>query len=414
MLRLFVSLYLVVIVAIFTINLASEAIWQRLNSHESEQQLNTITLSEQLGKLITDKQQLTQLNNHGLTLQLISTNDIAWLPEQQQQLNLGKAVSLYDLQQRHFIYVKTAINNQLLQIGPFEHDVAPTYLKITILVLSYVLLAVVIALWTRPIWNDLKQLTRLAHAIDNHQELAEEPPKSRSPIAAIVKTVNQMAARIKYLINEQKQLVNAVSHELRTPLSRLRFSFAMLKNIEEEQQQAIEQDIVEIETLIDELLSYSRIEHLCQEKHQSQANISELLNNQIEKHHRTSNITIIGNIPNDIEIRCNGELLERACQNLITNALRYAKHNIAISAGLTAQTLEICVEDDGKGIAPEYWQSLFEPFSRVERSRDKNQGGYGLGLAIVQKACDWHQGKCTISHSNLGGACFTISIPRNE
>jgi len=220
-----------------------------------------------------------------------------------------------------------------------------------------------------------------------------------------------MAARIQLLIQEQKQLVNAVSHELRTPLSRLRFSFALLNNIEEKQQKEIEQDIEEIEALVDEMLSYSRIEHVAQRQKNNMVNISELLINQVEKHQRSTHIALNQEISPLLNIYCNGELLERACQNLITNAIRYAKQQIIITAKIQHNQLMISVDDDGEGIPKEEWTTIFEPFHRIDQSRNKALGGYGLGLAIVKKAADWHQGQCFVSESSLSGVSFTLTIP---
>ncbi|GLX77485.1 two-component sensor histidine kinase [Thalassotalea insulae] len=416
MLRLFVSLYLVVISGIFTINWASELLWQKLNQDEKSELATTIALVKDLATLITSQQQLAlltsaQLQPEQFSYQLLEFNDIAWLPEQQQQLASGQVLPLYNLQQQLYLYAKTSDGKHLLQLGPINQQHSSSITKTLLQIASYLLLALILILWTRPVWQDLTRLTQLANNIDSLKDIPEPPIQSRSPIANVVQTMGQMAAKIKHLINEQKQLVNAVSHELRTPLSRLRFSLAMLTNINDQQRDEIEQDLQEIETLVDEMLSYSRIEHLAVQQNKTLANVSELLSHQLEKHGRLHSKKIIADIPTELVITCNGELVERACQNLITNALRYAKQQVRISAAIKQQLLTISIEDDGAGIAEEDWPTLFEPFSRVEQSRNKNQGGYGLGLAIVKKACDWHLGQCHVNHSPLGGACFTITLP---
>lgn len=84
----------------------------------------------------------------------------------------------------------------------------------------------------------------------------------------------------------------------------------------------------------------------------------------------------------------------------------------------TTHNIKIIIEDDGQGINEEDRDKIFEPFFRSEshRSRTENQhkGGYGLGLAIVQRICDWHKATCTLSTSKLGGCKFIINLPKDE
>lgn len=411
MARLFISLYLVIIVGLHAINWGSETLWHKINNEESKSLLQQKQLLKVLAQHIDVNPDTLSAMDQKLTL--LAFNDVAWLPEQAQALQRGEVITLYDSNQHLFLVVGLKNNSDLLQIGPIAPIQYPIFNKMLVLGLSYVLLAIVIAMWTRPIWRDLQQLTSLAQQINNHSHSSPLQPlvKSRSPIAPIVNSVNFMIMRIQGLIDEQKHLINALSHELRTPLSRMRFSVAMLASSDNNQQQEINQDLGEIEHLVDEMLSYSRIEHLASKQAFSNVEIHQLLQNQIEKHQRTSSKQLNLSVSEPIVCFCNGDLLERACQNLITNALRYAKQCVNVSAVRLEDKLVITVEDDGKGIPEKARETLFEPFKRLDKSRNKSQGGYGLGLAIVYKVCQWHQGNCAISDSALGGAKFTIKVP---
>jgi len=226
-----------------------------------------------------------------------------------------------------------------------------------------------------------------------------------------------MAHRVIRLLSDQKQLVNAVSHELRTPLSRLRFSLAMLEGANESQRKDMIQDVGEIETLIDEMLSYARLENVNQGIKKSSVDLTALITNQVNKLSRSGDLIIEWKKPESLYYYCNEHLLERAIQNLSTNALRYAKYKVIISLELTLNGIKISVEDDGEGIAEQDRDKIFEPFFRLEshRNRDQNQekGGYGLGLAIVQRICEWHKASCILSDSTLGGCHFTIYLPKD-
>jgi len=102
----------------------------------------------------------------------------------------------------------------------------------------------------------------------------------------------------------------------------------------------------------------------------------------------------------------------RALQNLLTNALQYADNTVNISLKKTPTHIEILIEDDGKGIAPNQREQIFDPFVKLDADRSREQGHFGLGLAICQKVVHWHKGTITAeSATSLSGAGFRISLP---
>ncbi|VAW88258.1 hypothetical protein MNBD_GAMMA18-1044, partial [hydrothermal vent metagenome] len=108
------------------------------------------------------------------------------------------------------------------------------------------------------------------------------------------------------------------------------------------------------------------------------------------------------------------KLMARAVGNLLQNAKRYAQNRVCIAFTQDNENYQITVDDDGAGI-PEYERKhVFEAFKRLDASRDRGTGGYGLGLAIVQRICQWHNGVVTVEDSSLGGARFIISWPKEN
>ncbi len=103
--------------------------------------------------------------------------------------------------------------------------------------------------------------------------------------------------------------------------------------------------------------------------------------------------------------------MARALHNIIRNGLRYAQSTIEIQVKCTTEVI-ITICDDGPGIPPALLGRIFEPFSRVESSRDKDSGGYGLGLAIAERILQRHQGRITAENCKPHGACFTLQWPR--
>jgi len=429
--RLFINLYLVIILGLLSINWLSEQLWQQFveSEHAQSQQGHHL---EQVAKILpllqgqkhqTKESIISQLSKAlDVPIKTAPMNDFYWLEEQKVKLMSGQVLRNYDEQDNVIFYVKVLENPIIYQLGPVNQSVSliahSQNFKWLFFCVSYLLLGGVIALWTRPLWRDLNQLNHMASEIaDGKLDLAIYTNK-HSPIKKIVITFKDMAHRIIRLLSDQKQLVNAVSHELRTPLSRLRFSLAMLEGANEAQRKDMVQDVSEIEALIDEMLSYARLENINQDIKKSSVELTSLISSQINKLVRISDITITWQKPAPCYYHCNEHLLERAIQNLSTNALRYAKGNIEISLVNTRNHIKIMVEDDGQGIDKQDRDKIFQPFFRLEshRNRDENQqkGGYGLGLAIVQRICEWHKAKCTLSTSNLGGCKFTIKLPKDK
>ena len=107
-------------------------------------------------------------------------------------------------------------------------------------------------------------------------------------------------------------------------------------------------------------------------------------------------------------------LLARALGNLLQNAKRYASSEIKIVFSNENGYFELSVDDDGEGIPEADRESIFDAFKRLDASRDRGTGGFGLGLSIVQQITHWHGGEITITDSSLGGASFTIRWPKNQ
>jgi signal transduction histidine kinase len=104
-------------------------------------------------------------------------------------------------------------------------------------------------------------------------------------------------------------------------------------------------------------------------------------------------------------------LLMRAIGNVLRNAQKYAKTRILLSARKVGSGVEIAVEDDGPGIPETERERIFEPFYRLDRSRDRTTGGFGLGLSIARKAVELHGGTIAAGVSVLGGARFVVTLP---
>jgi len=172
-------------------------------------------------------------------------------------------------------------------------------------------------------------------------------------------------------------------------------------------------NVVELERLVDEMLNYGRLESQNDNLHMEDVNISELATHLIDKLTRHHQIKVTRNITENIICRCDGHLIERALQNYVTNALRYAKSQISVTITQTDSQVIFHVEDDGQGIDESQRELVFQAFTRLDKSRNKDNGGFGLGLAIVKRIAQWHQGECSVDSSVLNGAKFSLTIPKS-
>ena len=116
-------------------------------------------------------------------------------------------------------------------------------------------------------------------------------------------------------------------------------------------------------------------------------------------------------LPQALVYKCDAHFIARVMQNLVGNALKYAVSRVDVTLKAQGDAIYFIVEDDGEGILKSDRESVFKPFTRLDKSRDKSTGGFGLGLAIVAKIVSWHKGHYAITDSSLGGAKFIVTLP---
>ena len=412
MTRLFVSLYLAVTLALLAIGWGADYIWQQTQDANDEDIFQLAQLAQLAANNSYDEASVEQLANQlGLGAKLLPSNQIAFMPEQQLKLMQGKALINYDEQDNLYVLVQSGAH--ALQFGPITTSDKQLASKTLAQLISYLLLALAILFWSWPLWRDLIKLQALSRAYAKGNFKHQNPISETSVIAPIGRSFEFMARQIAEMIDQQKQMFNAVSHDIRTPLARLKFSTAMVKSELPETAAEMNHDIKEMENLVEEILRFARLDAETQLEF-TQVNLAELLTHQNQKLSRNSEKKLLLTQSGNLSLVCDGNLIERACQNLIVNAFRHAKSQVCVTAEKVAGELHISVEDDGDGIDESDINKIFKPFSRLESSRNKASGGYGLGLAIVKKIVDWHCGRCEVSKSKLGGAQFTIILPTKK
>lgn len=310
-------------------------------------------------------------------------------------------------------------SHYVLAVGPipylfYLHEMR--LLDLALLLFIGLSLALPVFLWMRPHWQDLLKLENAAQRLgEGHLEERThfEPTSSLHRLGV---AFNQMADNINTLIISKKQLIDGIAHELRTPLVRLRYRLAMSENLSESEQTALNRDIAQLEGLIDELLTYARLDRPQVETNLEAIDLPKWLAERIAdfqmihpEHEITLDIPHVGDF-GAVDLR----LMERVLDNLVNNALRYSQKKLRIGLWLDGDIACLQVDDDGPGIPPEERERVFEPFVRLDPSRDRATGGCGLGLAIVYSIAQAYQGTISANGSSLGGASMLFTWPRRQ
>ena len=286
-------------------------------------------------------------------------------------------------------------------------------------VVRYVIVALAlllpILLWSRSHWQGLQTLSRVADEFGAGKLSVRARMQPSSSIYPLAERIDHMADRIEELLVSQKNLLHSVSHELRTPIARLEFALELLdakandpalrKRIA-----AMEGDLSELNTLVNELLGMARLDsgQALQRETVGLAGLLETAGAALPPGNAALEIDCA---PDAGAIEADPRLLGRALSNLLRNAQKYAAGTIRLTARREGARVTIAVEDDGPGIPDEERERIFEPFYRLDRSRDRATGGFGLGLSIVRKAVLLHGGSVQVERSAMGGARFVVSLP---
>ncbi|MEJ4044306.1 two-component system sensor histidine kinase RstB [Erwinia sp. SLM-02] len=337
-------------------------------------------------------------------------------PPTLRRLRAGEIVALDD---EYTFLQHIPRSHYVLAVGPipylfYLHEMR--LLDIALLAFIGISLALPVFIWMRPHWQDMLKLENAAQRFGRGHLDERIHFDSTSSLLRLGVAFNQMADNINTLVASKKQLIDGIAHELRTPLVRLRYRLEMSDNLSEAESTALNRDIGQLEALIEELLTYARLDRPRVELNLQSLDLAQWL------HERLQDIRLV-NPDTDIALDtpqrenhgvADTRLMERVLDNLVNNALRYADKRLRVGLWFDGDIACLQVEDDGPGIPLEERERVFEPFVRLDPSRDRATGGCGLGLAIVHSVAQAFGGYVTIDSSPLGGASVRFCWPVNH
>lgn len=359
--------------------------------------------------LIPDTQPFTQLLDQTRPYELITDNMAFFGPQ---------PINLY--QRPYLLFTSRPLPGGLLKDFRRRHPALNIAIAVSVSGLLCFLLAWSLA---RPI-RQLQQTAKRMASGDLTARVGSASAR-RDEIGQLGQDFNCMAEQVDNLLNGQKRLLADVSHELRSPLTRLQLAIGIaqqqaeseLSDSANKQLLRIDTEAGRIEQMLAKILTLSKLEAKAEDIQFKSHNLVTLCEQISADGHfeaQQNNKSLHYDHPQALSCEVDASLLASAIENVLRNAIRYAKSQVSLRLSVVDDKAVIDICDDGEGVSEQERQSIFVPFYRVSLSRNRQSGGVGLGLAIAQSAVHAHQGQISASQSASGGLQVKIVIPLRQ
>lgn len=236
------------------------------------------------------------------------------------------------------------------------------------------------------------------------------PRQSDDELGELADAFNAMVGRVREMVHSRDQLLLDVSHELRSPLTRMRVALALWD--EGEPRQRLERNLNEMEAMVSELLELERL-RAGRGLERGRHDLVEIVRDAVLSFADRPPGVVLGTLPATCVVEVDPDKVRSVINNLLENALRHAQADsspVSVSITEAPAGVEVRVEDDGPGIPADDLTRIFEPFYRVDRSRSRRTGGYGLGLALCRRVMEAHGGRIVASNRQPRGAAFVLTF----
>jgi len=319
---------------------------------------------------------------------------------------------------RNFYYLLPNAFSLVAQVGLEDGTVAVFYAVVPQEPLSrleslvpqlLMLVAVCFAVAALLVYMITRSLDRLARAADS---IGEAPDGSAieetgpSEIRRVICAFNRMQRRIRDHLQQRARLLGAISHDLKTPITRLRLRTEMLSD--REAGARMQRDLDEMEAMVASTLEFFR--GLGAEPQRRPIDVGALVESVAQDRRDVGQALAVTGAAR-APYPGHSQALRRCLENLVENAVRYGG-SAAIELNDTQECLRVEVRDHGPGIPEEELQRVFEPYYRLDASRNLASGGVGLGLSIARNIARWHGGDIELRNAPDGGLIASIVLPR--
>ena len=296
------------------------------------------------------------------------------------------------------------------------------------LTLAAVLLVVALVSWplVRTIAGPLERITATSRALAGGNLAARTGVIRQDEVGELARALDEMALRLEERIRSEKELFANISHEIRTPLARLRVALELCEDAPGDAQQTIERlhgmgdDLAELERLVDNVLTSARLDLAAsgpaaiplRPRAVALSDFFSEVASRFARQHQKSALEI--NMPPFLPTAVlDPDLLNRVCDNLLDNAVKYSApgRRVILAVEEEGERIRVDVTDCGEGVPEEDLPHLFEPFFRSDRSRSRQSGGVGLGLTLCKRIIEAHGGKITARVNKEKGMIFSFELP---
>jgi len=220
----------------------------------------------------------------------------------------------------------------------------------------------------------------------------------------LIDTVNRMQERLSALLRGRAMLAGAISHDLRTYLTRLQLRVDTIED--DDERRGAEADIETMTSIVENALAFAQAASAAELR--ETIDLAQILDDEISRSPRQRVSLAIAQRP--VPISGDRIALQRVIANLIDNAVHYAG-DAQVKLSTSARFAELVVDDNGEGIPIHERETVFEPFYRLENSRNRASGGTGLGLALTRQIVEAHGGRITAGEAPGGGARLRVLLP---
>jgi signal transduction histidine kinase len=283
-------------------------------------------------------------------------------------------------------------------------------LLIILVLLTVILVAAFFAI--RYILRPVKWLNTGVREVSRGNLKHRVPLKKSDELRDLAVGFNDMTDRIRDMLHTKEQLLLDVSHELRTPLTRMKVALEFLED--SQAKQSIQADMQEMEKMVTEILETARMQHRYENLKKQATNLVRLLKEMLpEFKNQPPGIEVV-EFPAEVMAEVDSEQIKTVFENVINNAIKYSRPDsdpIRIFYKSDESYAIIRIADKGVGIPQEELSQIFEPFYRVDKSRAKDTGGYGLGLSLCKTIMEAHDGKIVIQSRPEEGTTVSLWFP---
>ncbi len=422
--KLALSLIVMILCAIIGIGWGVDQIFDNYDEQSNKDVISSYkTLGKQLA-LSIDQVEDTQLflNQWNISntnyLSLTRKKNFPLPKELKKTFFEGKSLVL-ESDEKLTLHYYLANKQMVLSFIPDELSIndSPPLISLLLTLIFYCGILAFILIWLYPLVRRLRLLRQSAVKFGTGQLSSRIKISRTSYIKDIETEFNQMAQKIEMLVSDNKLISSAVSHDLRTPLARLRFGIDILSETSDSKERLkyqahLSRDIDEMQSLVEVLLDYAQLEQSLVNIEKQPVDIVTLVNECVNYYDENEPARIeFCTDPEVLPIKGDKQYLNMLVNNLINNAIEHSKNKVRVQIITQKNSVAVNIHDDGLGIPIEQRDKIFKPFIKGEIKKK----GYGMGLAIAERICQWHNGRITIYQSTeLGGAMFQVILPYGD